>query len=75
MVGIFRHFLCFVVHDDSGVRLIIIGDLFEQGDLDGRILHLLLDVEVDCVVIGRELISLEELNCRLIQLQHYYLVQ
>ena len=67
--------LNFVVEHYRAVGLVVIRYFFEQSYFDRRVLHLLLNVQVHCVIVGSELISLKELNCGLIQLQNQDLVQ
>jgi hypothetical protein len=51
---------------DLGGALVVAGDVFEKSALDLCVLNLLLDVEVHCVVVRRELVAFEELDGRLV---------
>lgn len=60
---------------DLGRALVVAGDAFEKSAFDLRVFNLLLNVEVHCVVVRRELVALEELDGRLVELDHDDLVQ
>ena len=60
--------------DLSGTQ-IVGGYAFEKIAFQLCVFDLFLDIQVDCVVVGSELIALEKLNCCLVQLNHDDLVQ
>ena len=56
------------------LSLVVVGDLLKKVTLYRAVLDLLSKIQVHSVVVGRELVTLEELDGSLIELKHYDLV-